>query len=142
MEAVFDVGPSFVPPDTVEPARAGRSTCRRCRTTSSTLPDLSLLGDFSLFGGFAQVGVVAALLLVFTLMLADFFDTMGTVVGVGKEADLLDEDGRLPGADRVLLVDSLGAVAGGAASASSNDRPTSSPPPASGTARAPAWPAS
>jgi AGZA family xanthine/uracil permease-like MFS transporter len=53
-------------------------------------------------------------------MLADFFDTMGTVVGVGQEAGLLDEDGRLPGADRVLLVDSLAAVAGGAASASSN----------------------
>ncbi len=82
-------------------------------------PDLALLGDFSLFGGFAEVGVVAALLLVFTLMLADFFDTMGTVVGVGAEAGLLDERGQLPGSDRVLLVDSLAAVAGGAASASS-----------------------
>ena len=82
-------------------------------------PDLALLGDFSLFGGFARVGVVAALLLVFTLMLADFFDTMGTVVGVGAEAGLLDEQGQLPGSDRVLLVDSLAAVAGGASSASS-----------------------
>jgi len=44
---------------------------------------------------------------------------MGTVVGVGQEAGLLDEEGRLPGADRVLLVDSIGAMAGGAASASS-----------------------
>jgi AGZA family xanthine/uracil permease-like MFS transporter len=79
------------------------------------LPDLSLIGSFSLFGGLAQVGVVTAVLLVFTLMLADFFDTMGTVVGVGQEAGLLDEQGRLPGADAVLLVDSLAAVAGGAA---------------------------
>jgi AGZA family xanthine/uracil permease-like MFS transporter len=63
--------------------------------------------------------VVAAVLLVFTLMLADFFDTMGTVVGVGQEAGLLDDEGRLPGADRVLLVDSVAAMAGGAASASS-----------------------
>ena len=82
-------------------------------------PDLHLLGDFSLLGGFAEVGVVTAILFVFTLMLADFFDTMGTVVGVGAEAGLLDEDGQLPGADQVLLVDSLAAVAGGAASASS-----------------------
>jgi adenine/guanine/hypoxanthine permease len=83
-------------------------------------PDLSLLGNFSLFGGFAEAGVVTALLFVFTLLLADFFDTMGTVVGVGAEAGLLDEQGQLPGADRVLFVDSLAAAAGGAASASSN----------------------
>ena len=82
-------------------------------------PDLELLGQFSLFGGFERVGLVAALLLVFTLMLADFFDTMGTVIGVGAEAGLLDTDGRLPGAEAVLLVDGLAAAAGGAASASS-----------------------
>jgi AGZA family xanthine/uracil permease-like MFS transporter len=45
-----------------------------------------VLGEFSLLGSFERVGVIAALLLVFTLMLADFFDTMGTVVGVGAEA--------------------------------------------------------
>ncbi|HVF73625.1 MAG TPA: NCS2 family permease [Acidimicrobiales bacterium] len=84
------------------------------------MPDFSLLGEFSLGGSFAQVGVVSALLFIFTLMLADFFDTMGSVVGVGSEGDLLDENGRLPGVRRVLLVDSLAAVAGGAASASSN----------------------
>jgi AGZA family xanthine/uracil permease-like MFS transporter len=53
-------------------------------------------------------------------MLSDFFDTMGTVVGIGGEAGMLDKDGRLPGIRGVLLVDSLAAVAGGAASASSN----------------------
>ncbi|WP_315987361.1 NCS2 family permease [Actinomadura sp. HBU206391] len=83
-------------------------------------PDLSLLGDFSLFGSFERVGVVAALLFVFTVMLADFFDTMGTTVGVGAEAGLLDDKGDLPGVRNVLLVDSLGAAAGGAASVSSN----------------------
>jgi AGZA family xanthine/uracil permease-like MFS transporter len=45
---------------------------------------------------------------------------MGTVIGLGGEAGLLDEKGRLPGINRVLLVDSLAAAAGGAASASSN----------------------
>ena len=83
-------------------------------------PDFGLLGDASLIGPFDAVGVISALLLVFTLMLADFVDTMGTVVGVGAEAGLLDERGRLPGIRRVLLVDSLAAAAGGAASASSN----------------------
>jgi AGZA family xanthine/uracil permease-like MFS transporter len=83
-------------------------------------PDFGLLGKFSLGGSFDAVGVISTILLIFTLMLADFFDTMGSVVGVGAEAGLLDEDGRLPGVQRVLLVDSLAAVAGGAASASSN----------------------
>ncbi|WP_433333092.1 NCS2 family permease [Spirillospora sp. CA-294931] len=83
-------------------------------------PDLSLVGDFSLFGSFERAGVTAALLFIFTVMLADFFDTMGTVVGVGKEGELVDEDGDLPGIRNVLLVDSVGAAAGGAASVSSN----------------------
>jgi AGZA family xanthine/uracil permease-like MFS transporter len=84
------------------------------------MPDLGLLGDFSLSGSFDAIGITATLLFVFTLMLADFFDTMGTVVGIGAEAGLLDEKGRLPNANRVLLVDSLAAAAGGAASVSSN----------------------
>ena len=52
-------------------------------------------------------------------MLSDFFDTMGTVIGIGGEAGWLTPDGRLPRLNRVLLVDSLAAVAGGAAGASS-----------------------
>jgi AGZA family xanthine/uracil permease-like MFS transporter len=85
-----------------------------------SMPDLGTLGHFSLLGSWQAVGGVTALLFVFTLMLSDFFDTMGTVVGVGKEAGLLDDEGDLPGSDRVLLVDSVAAVAGGAASVSSN----------------------
>jgi AGZA family xanthine/uracil permease-like MFS transporter len=119
VEAIFDIGPSFISPEESNP-KGWQLNVPTLPEKVFDVPDLSLLGDFSLFGGFARVGVVAALLLVFTLMLADFFDTMGTVVGVAQEADLLDEDGKLPGADRVLLVDSLAAVAGGAASASSN----------------------
>ena len=52
-------------------------------------------------------------------MLSDFFDTMGTVIGIGGEARWLDQEGRLPRMNRVLLVDSLAAALGGAASASS-----------------------
>jgi adenine/guanine/hypoxanthine permease len=83
------------------------------------LPDLSLVGNFSLFGGFARIGILAAILVVFTLMLADFFDTMGTIVAICAEAGLLDDEGNPPDVQRVLLVDSLAAAAGGAASASS-----------------------
>ena len=81
--------------------------------------NFALIGDFS-FGFFAQMGVLAAVLAVFTLMLSDFFDTMGTAVGLGREAELLDADGRLPNIDRVLIVDSAAAAIGGAFSASSN----------------------
>ncbi len=84
------------------------------------LPQLGLLGEFSLLGSFQRVGVVAALLFVFTLLITDFFDTMGSIVGLGAEAGLLDERGELPDAGKVLLVDSLAAVAGGVASTSSN----------------------
>ncbi|MDX3231695.1 NCS2 family permease [Streptomyces sp. ME19-01-6] len=83
-------------------------------------PDFGLVGSFSLFGAFQQVGVVTIVLLIFTLILSDFFDTMGTVVGVSNEAGLLDAEGRVPNLGRVLLIDGVAAAAGGAASASSN----------------------
>ena len=57
-------------------------------------PDFSLVGAFDL-GAFAQLGVTAAILWVFSLMLSDFFDTMGTLVGVGGQAGYLDEKGDL-----------------------------------------------
>jgi AGZA family xanthine/uracil permease-like MFS transporter len=81
-------------------------------------PDFSLVGQFN-FGAFTKLGIAAAILWIFSLMLSDFFDTMGTLVGVGGEAGYLDEKGDLPQVNRPLLVDSLAAVAGGAVSASS-----------------------
>jgi AGZA family xanthine/uracil permease-like MFS transporter len=81
-------------------------------------PDFSLVGDIS-FDAFATIGVVVTLAWVFSLFLADFFDTMGTLVGVGKQAGYLTEKGELPEIRKPLLVDSIAAMAGGAASASS-----------------------
>ncbi len=81
-------------------------------------PDFSLVGQFS-FGFVAKLGLLGAALAVFSLMLSDFFDTIGTAIGLGEEGKFLDKDGRLPRMKRVLLVDSLAAIAGGAASASS-----------------------
>ena len=83
-------------------------------------PDFGLLGKFSLFGGFHDAGVMTAIVFVFTLILADFFDAMGTIIGISGEAGLLDEEGRLPSIGRVLFIDGLAASAGGAGSASSN----------------------
>jgi AGZA family xanthine/uracil permease-like MFS transporter len=82
-------------------------------------PDLSTFGRLD-FGVVARLGLLATVLVTFSIMLSDFFDTMGTIIGVGGKGGFLDAGGRLPRADRVLLVDSLGAVAGGVANSSSN----------------------
>ncbi|MFJ1970498.1 NCS2 family permease [Streptomyces sp. NPDC087903] len=82
-------------------------------------PDFGLLGHFSVFGAFSETSAITVVLLVFTLILSDFFDTMGTVVGISAEAGLLDDEGKVPHLGRVLLIDGAAAVAGGAASSSS-----------------------
>ncbi|HXH83791.1 MAG TPA: NCS2 family permease [Candidatus Tectomicrobia bacterium] len=82
-------------------------------------PDFSTVGRVDL-GVVARLGLLTTALVTFSVMLSDFFDTMGTVIGVGGKAGFLDARGRLPGVRRVLLIDSLGAVAGGAANSSSN----------------------
>ncbi|WP_210504317.1 NCS2 family permease [Nocardioides xinjiangensis] len=84
------------------------------------VPDFGTLGEFSLFGAFSSVGLLAALLLAFTLLLADFFDTMGTMTAIGAEAGLNDDEGVPPNSQRILVVDSVAALAGGAAGVSSN----------------------
>ena len=84
-----------------------------------SLPDLSLLGQVS-FGSFERIGALAALMLVFTLVFTNFFDAMGTFTGLSKEAGLADAKGEFPRLRSALVVEGIGAVAGGAASASSN----------------------
>ena len=83
-----------------------------------SMPDFSTLGHFD-FGAFSKLGVMTATILIFSVMLSDFFDTLGSVIGLGSEAKFLTPDGKLPRIKQVLLVDSLAAVAGGASSASS-----------------------
>ncbi|HLM07533.1 MAG TPA: NCS2 family permease [Blastococcus sp.] len=118
VEAIADIGPTFTD-DGVNPRGWALQVPTVPDQVVST-PDLSLIGNFSLFGGFDRIGVLAALLIVFSLMIADFFDTVGTVTAVGAEGGLLDEDRNLPKSQPVLLVDSLAAAAGGAGSVSSN----------------------
>jgi AGZA family xanthine/uracil permease-like MFS transporter len=118
VEAIAQVGPTFTD-DGVNP----RGWALQVPTLPEDvvgMPDLSLIGNFSLFGGFERIGLIAALLIVFSIMIADFFDTVGTVTAVGAEGGLLDKDRNLPKSQPVLLVDSLAAAAGGAGSVSSN----------------------
>ncbi|AKC39759.1 putative hypoxanthine/guanine permease [Mycolicibacterium phlei] len=89
-------------------------------SSAGGMPDLSLLGQVDMFGAFTRVGVLSATVLVFALVLSNFFDAMGTMTGLGKEAALTDEHGTLPGIGRALSVEGVGAVVGGVSSSSSN----------------------
>jgi adenine/guanine/hypoxanthine permease len=86
----------------------------------SIAPNFGTLGQFDVTNVFAVLGPLAAILTIFAFMLTDFFDTMGTATGIVEQAGLTDEQGRVPRIGRLLLVDSLGAAAGGAAGVSSN----------------------
>lgn len=61
----------------------------------------------------------ALLLFVFSLLMSDFFDTMGTVVAVGEQANFVDKDGNVEDIQPILTVDSVAAAAGGFFGASS-----------------------
>ncbi|WP_347059315.1 NCS2 family permease [Blastococcus sp. HT6-30] len=119
VEAIAEVGPRFGA-DGAENERGWALQVPALPEDVVGSPDFSLLGNFSLFGGFERIGVLAALLIVFSIMIADFFDTVGTVTAVGAEGGMLDENRNLPRSQPVLLVDSLAAAAGGAGSVSSN----------------------
>jgi len=120
IEAVAGVGPKTGADGSVaNPVGWGLNVPKLPEQIVAT-PDLGLLGQFNLFGSFQVIGVVAAVLAIFSLMLSDFFDTMGTAFGLAAEADLLDEEGNIPHFESILVVDSLAAVAGGMASTSSN----------------------
>jgi len=121
VEAIAKVGPAVTGPNPTDynPHGWGLNTPKLPDKVVDT-PDFSLLGHFDLLGSFDRIGFVAAILFVFTLLLADFFDTVGTMTAIGAEAGLLGDDGQPPNAQRILVVDSLAAAAGGAASVSSN----------------------
>lgn len=84
------------------------------------IPTFSTLGQFSIVGPFQKLGILSVVVLAFSVMLADFFDTMGTMVAVGAEGDLLDEEGNPYNTSRILMVDSVAAIAGGMGGVSSN----------------------
>jgi AGZA family xanthine/uracil permease-like MFS transporter len=83
-------------------------------------PSFDTLGEFDVGNVFEVLGVLTASLTIFSFMLTDFFDTMGTATAIVEQAGLTDEDENIPGVGRLLFVDSIGAAAGGAAGISSN----------------------
>ncbi|WP_127793075.1 NCS2 family permease [Agromyces sp. LHK192] len=117
VEAIWNLGPK-VSGDEVNPNGWGLSVPELPAQWVS-LPDLSLVGQVS-FGSFERIGVLAALMLVFTLVFTNFFDAMGTLTGLSKEAGLANERGDFPRIKSALVVEGVGAVAGGFTSGSSN----------------------
>ncbi len=114
LESIFRVGPSLGQnPD------AWNLNAPALPTSIVALPDLSLVGQVS-FGSFERIGVLATTMFIFTLVFMNFFDAMGTMTGLARQAGLSTPDGQFPGLKRALLVEGFGAVAGGGASASSN----------------------
>ncbi|WFB06863.1 NCS2 family permease [Streptomyces sp. LX-29] len=106
VNAVADLGPA---------AWGGRAPELPSNAVSS--PDFGLLGQVE-FGGWGEIGGMTVAVIVFTLVLAGFFDAMATVIGVGTEAGLADERGRMPGLSRALFVDGAGGAIGGVSGAS------------------------
>ncbi|MFD3696376.1 NCS2 family permease [Streptomyces sp. NPDC058646] len=82
-----------------------------------SMPDFSLFGDVS-FGGWGDVSAMTIGMIVFTLVLAGFFDAMATIIGVGTEAKLADDKGRMPGLSKALFIDGAGGAIGGVAGGS------------------------
>lgn len=121
IEAIVKVGP-FVPASGDDPGNpVGWKLNQPTFAGVLDIPNLGLIGRVDMLGPFLEPKLIlTSLLLVFALMLADFFDTMGTVVAVGSEGGLLDKGGNPPHLTPILVVDGLGAAAGGFGSVSSN----------------------
>ena len=82
-------------------------------------PNLSLVGAVDFGFDLARVGVLALVMFVFTLVFTNFFDAMGTMTGLAREAGLADERGNFPRIKSALIVEGVGAVVGGGTSSSS-----------------------
>ena len=120
VEKAFKIGPNFDgATGAVNPKGWGLNVPKLPSKIFAT-PDFSLFGHINLTGAFNRVTVITAVLFVFTLLLSDFFDTVGTVTAIATEAGLMDKNGNIPNNDRILLVDSLAAVGGGLGNISSN----------------------
>ncbi len=88
--------------------------------TWAVSPSFDALGNFDLGNVFSTLGTLTAILVIFSFMLTDFFDTMGTATAIVEQAGLVEDDGEIKDIGKLLLVDSLGAVAGGLGGVSSN----------------------
>ena len=120
IESAFKIGPLFNGATGAVNPKGWNLNVPAVPSEIVATPDFSLFGQFNLLGSFDRVPLITAILLVFTLLLSDFFDTVGTVTAIGHESGLIDDEGNVPNNNKILFVDSLAAVAGGAGSISSN----------------------
>ena len=76
------------------------------------LPDLSvnMIGQFDF--GFIGSHFIDFVVIVFAFLFVDVFDTLGTLIGCASRADMLDEEGKLPGIKGALLADAVGTALG------------------------------
>ena len=61
---------------------------------------------------FSAVGIINFIVVIFSFLFVDIFDTLGTLIGVATKAKMLDKDGRLPGIKPALLADAVATSAG------------------------------
>jgi len=120
IESAFKIGPLFNGATGAVNPKGWNLNVPAVPSEIVATPDFSLFGQFNLLGSFDRVPLITAILLIFTLLLSDFFDTVGTVTAIGHESGLIDDEGNVPNNNKILFVDSLAAVAGGAGSISSN----------------------
>ncbi|MDA4894908.1 NCS2 family permease [Streptomyces sp. MS2A] len=84
-----------------------------------SMPDFSLVGQFDLLGSFGRIGILSAVMLVFTLLFTNFFDAMGAMTGLAREAGIARKDATFPRLRSAFVVEGAGAVMGGGTSSSS-----------------------
>ncbi|MDR8020355.1 NCS2 family permease [Nesterenkonia aerolata] len=84
------------------------------------LPDLSLIGEFNLLGSWQNIGLIAASLALFTMLLANFFDLLGTMVAVANTGDLKSADGEIHYSRRIMVSDAIASMGGGVGATSVN----------------------
>ena len=119
VEAIWHLGPQFLDDGTVNPG-GWSLTVPALVGSPISVPDLSLIGAVDFTFDLQKVSLVALVMIVFTLVFSNFFDAMGTMTGLAKEAGLADEKGDFPRIKSALIVEGVGAIAGGGTSSSSS----------------------
>lgn len=83
-------------------------------TSFIAFPDLSVSTILKFDFGFVATHFLDFLVVVFAFLFVDIFDTLGTVIGCATKANMLDENGKLPGIKQILLADAIATTAGAA----------------------------
>lgn len=81
-------------------------------TTFFAFPDLSVSTFLQFDFSFIATHLLDFIIIVFAFLFVDVFDTLGTVIGCATKADMLDENGKLPGIKQILLADAIGTTVG------------------------------